>query len=266
MSAANHVFEKKMKPLILEQRKKGQGHGYNKETVKVAKTMMKYIQCIQSLEWAAATAHRITQELPPGLSCILAATLYCTVWLYVHLIGTRVSKGLEKTQSLRFCLGLGEVWLKDPNLEVCEAARARGETFLSKLKLQFQRSATENMLMSSQLSSPEHLKLTGLPARLIMALYEHSSVEQRYRETLGQSFPGEPVLCAALDKLCSDGELEHLSSVSCLFGSCRVVYMLQSYPVDYAMRLLNPILSAETWVCLNNCTFDRCLSLSWTNW
>ncbi|MEQ2165338.1 hypothetical protein GOODEAATRI_015724, partial [Goodea atripinnis] len=234
MSAANHVFEKKMKPLILEQRKKGQGHGYNKETVKVAKTMMKYIQCIQSLEWAAATAHRITQELPPGLSCILAATLYCTVWLYMHLIGTRFSKGLEKTQSLRFCLGLGEVWLKDPNLE--EAARARGETFLSKLKLQFQRSATENMLMSSQLSSPEHLKLTGLPARLIMALYEHSSVEQRYRETLGQSFP-----------VCSDGELEHLSSVSCLFGSCRVVYMLQSYPVDYAMRLLNPILSAETW-------------------
>lgn len=70
MSAANHVFEKKMKPVILEQRKKGQGHSYNKETLKVAKTMMKYIQCIQSLEWAAATAHKITQELPPGPSCV----------------------------------------------------------------------------------------------------------------------------------------------------------------------------------------------------
>lgn len=66
MSAANHVFEKKVKPLLLEQRKKGHGHVYNKETFKVAKAMMKYIHCIQSSEWAAATAHRITQELPPG--------------------------------------------------------------------------------------------------------------------------------------------------------------------------------------------------------
>lgn len=66
MSAANHVFEKKMKPLILEQRKKGQSHSYNNETLKVAKTMMKYIHCIQNSEWAAATAHKITQELPPG--------------------------------------------------------------------------------------------------------------------------------------------------------------------------------------------------------
>lgn len=72
-----------------------------------------------------------------------------------------------------------------------EAARARGETFLSKLKLHFQRSATENTLISSRLNSPELLKLTGLPARLIVALYEHSSVEQHYRDNGGQSFPGE---------------------------------------------------------------------------
>lgn len=77
MSAANHVFEKKMKPLLLEQRKKGQGHGYNKETFKVAKTMMKYIHCIQSPEWAAATAHKITQELPPGLICALTLPSHC---------------------------------------------------------------------------------------------------------------------------------------------------------------------------------------------
>uniref|UniRef100_A0A671UD79 Kinetochore associated 1 n=1 Tax=Sparus aurata TaxID=8175 RepID=A0A671UD79_SPAAU len=157
MSAANHVFERKMKPLLLEQKKKGQGHGYNKELVKVAKTMMKFIHCIQSPEWAAATAHKITQELPPG-----------------H----------EKTQSLRFCLALGEAWLKDPNLEVCI-----WEMFLSKLKLQFQRSATENTLITSQLNSPENLKLTGLPARLVVALYEHSSVEQHYRDTGGQTYP-----------------------------------------------------------------------------
>uniref|UniRef100_A0A8D3CAN9 Kinetochore associated 1 n=1 Tax=Scophthalmus maximus TaxID=52904 RepID=A0A8D3CAN9_SCOMX len=160
MSAANHVFEKKMKPLLLEQRKKGLSQGYEKELFKIAKTMMTYIHCIQSPEWAAATAHKITQELPPGK---------------------------EKTHSLQFCLGLGDAWLKDPNLE--EAARARAETFLSKLKLQFQRSATENTLIANQLNSPEHLKLTGVPARLIVALYEHGSVERRYRESRGQTYP-----------------------------------------------------------------------------
>lgn len=81
MSAANHVFEKKMKPLLLEQRKKGQGHSYNKETFKVAKTMMKYIHCIQSPEWAAATAHKITQELPSGLIRTLNAATDCCVYV-----------------------------------------------------------------------------------------------------------------------------------------------------------------------------------------
>ena len=66
--------------------------------------------------------------------------------------------------------------------------------FLSKLKLQFQRSATENTLITSQLNSPENLKLTGLPARLVVALYEHSSVEQHYRDTGGQTYPGESTL------------------------------------------------------------------------
>lgn len=124
MSAANHVFERKMKPLLLEQSKKGQSHGVNKETFKVAKTMMKYIHCIQSPEWAAATAHRITQELPPGLTCRLMLRLMhhtaccvsvCSVTVSFHKL---FSTGNEKTQSLRFCLALGDAWLKNPNLEV----------------------------------------------------------------------------------------------------------------------------------------------------
>uniref|UniRef100_A0A3Q1IHY5 Uncharacterized protein n=1 Tax=Anabas testudineus TaxID=64144 RepID=A0A3Q1IHY5_ANATE len=226
MSAANHVFEKKLKPLLLEQRKKGQGHGYNKETFTVAKTMMKYIHCIQSPEWAAATAHKITQELPSG-----------------H----------EKTQSLRFCLALADAWLKDPNLEV-------RETFLSKLKLQFQRSATENTLIASQLNSPEHLKLTGLPARLIVALYEHSSVEQRYRDSGGQTYPDIHAVVKEiatinnvdllkirnmmLEKwICKTGPAVVKVSQSQFLFILLVVYMLQPCPVDDAVRLLNPILS-----------------------
>uniref|UniRef100_A0A8C7PS98 Kinetochore associated 1 n=1 Tax=Oncorhynchus mykiss TaxID=8022 RepID=A0A8C7PS98_ONCMY len=166
MSAVNHVFERSMKPLLLEQHKRRQKHTSSKETFKVAKTIMGYIHCIQNPEWAAATAHKIAQELPPGT---------------------------EKTQSLKFCLALGDAWLKDPKLE--EAARTRVETFLSKLKLQFQRSATENVLMSSQLNSPEHLKLTGQPARLIVILYEHSSVEQRFRGSAGQTHPDIHAVC-----------------------------------------------------------------------
>uniref|UniRef100_A0A3Q2WT44 Kinetochore associated 1 n=1 Tax=Haplochromis burtoni TaxID=8153 RepID=A0A3Q2WT44_HAPBU len=213
MSAANHVFEKKMKPLILEQRKMGQGRCQNKETFKVAKTMMKYIKCIQSPEWAAATAHKITQELPPGY---------------------------EKTQSLRFCLALGDTWLKDPHLDV--------NTFLSKLKLQFQRSATENTLISSQLNSPELMKLSGLPGRLIMALYEHSSVEQRYKESGGQTYPD---IHGAVKEIATVNNVDLLKirtmllekwicktgpavvkvchhSTHCVFNAYRVVYMLQS--------------------------------------
>uniref|UniRef100_A0A4W5NLQ1 Kinetochore associated 1 n=1 Tax=Hucho hucho TaxID=62062 RepID=A0A4W5NLQ1_9TELE len=166
MSAVNHVFERSMKPLLLEQHKRRPKHTSSKETFKVAKTIMGYIHCIQNPEWAAATAHKIAQELPPGT---------------------------EKTQSLKFCLALGDAWLKDPKLE--EAARTRVETFLSKLKLQFQRSATENVLMSSQLNSPEHLKLTGQPARLIVILYEHRSVEQRFRGSAGQTHPDIHAVC-----------------------------------------------------------------------
>uniref|UniRef100_A0A6Q2ZN00 Kinetochore associated 1 n=1 Tax=Esox lucius TaxID=8010 RepID=A0A6Q2ZN00_ESOLU len=151
MSAVNHLFERRLKPILLEQHKRGQKHPSVTEVFKVAKTITGYIRSIQNPEWAAATAHKIAQELPPG-----------TV----------------KTQTLNFCLALGESWLKDPKLET---TRTRVDTFLSKLNLQFRRSATENALMASQLNSPEHLKLTGEPAHLIVTLYEHSSVEQRFR-------------------------------------------------------------------------------------
>uniref|UniRef100_A0A3B3B568 Kinetochore associated 1 n=1 Tax=Oryzias melastigma TaxID=30732 RepID=A0A3B3B568_ORYME len=238
MSAANHVFEKKIKPLLLEKKKMGHSYAYNEQTFKVAKTMMMYIQCIQSPEWAAATAHKITQELPPGY---------------------------EKTQSLRFCLVLGDAWLRDPNLE--EAARARGETFLSKLKLQFQRSATENVLMTSQLSNPENLKLTGLPGRLVVALYEHNSVEQRYKETGVQNYPDihaavkeistinnvdlKKIRNMLLEKwICKTGPAMtriylYLFICNSLHfpSSVRVVYMLQSFSMEDPFSTSGPRLT-----------------------
>lgn len=72
-----------------------------------------------------------------------------------------------------------------------EASLARLETYLSKLKLQFQRSATEYALISKQLNSTDLMKLTGLPARLIVALYEHTNIEQHFRDAASQTCPGE---------------------------------------------------------------------------
>ncbi|KAM8866405.1 kinetochore-associated protein 1 [Synchiropus picturatus] len=244
MSAANHVFEKKLKPLLLKQRKKEWGAlGCSKETLKVAETMMNYIQCIQSSEWAAAIAHKITQELPPGN---------------------------EKTQSLRFCLRLGESWLKNPNLD--DEARARGDTFLSKLKLQFQQSATENALIANKLNNAELLKLTGRPARLIVALYEHSSVEERFRHSGSCTYPD---ILAVIKEIASINNVDLLQIRNMMlekwicktgpamakdvnYRDCisninedpdlmRVVYMLQSCSTENNVKLLIPILSAETW-------------------
>lgn len=72
-----------------------------------------------------------------------------------------------------------------------ENLKARGEALTSKLQLQYQRSATENALLSSQLGSSELLKLTGLPGRLIVALFEHGSVIERMKNPAEQTYPGE---------------------------------------------------------------------------
>ncbi|KAJ3604724.1 hypothetical protein NHX12_029463 [Muraenolepis orangiensis] len=244
MSAVNHVFEKSMKPLLLEQSRRGPRAAPNKQAFCVAKTLMEYIRCIQNPEWATATAHKIAQDLPPGI---------------------------VKAQCLRFCLALGDTWLKDPKLK--DAARSRGESFLSKLKLQFQRSATENALLGSQLGGPELLKLTGLPARLIAALYEHASVEQRYRDSVGQGYPDIHAVCKEiatingvdvlkirnllLEKwICRTGQAgaKDVSNQEGLIMNIeedpdlmRVVYLLQPYTMDAAVCLLSPILTAETW-------------------
>ncbi|KAI1901176.1 hypothetical protein AGOR_G00057490 [Albula goreensis] len=243
MSAVYHVFEKSLKPQLLEQAKRGRSHTPSKEIAKTAKTIMDYVLCIKNPEWAAATAHKIGQELPAGV---------------------------EKTRSLKFCLALGDKWLKVPNLE--EESRAKAEIFMEKLKLQYQRSATENTLRSSDLNSPEHQKLTGLPARLIVALFEHSSVEQRMRSALGQAHPdihavvkeiaaiNNVDLCKVRDMLlekwlCKTGPSAPKETH---FQDCitdiqedpdlmRVVYLLQIYPMDFSSRLLGALLTAEKW-------------------
>nr|XP_023653527.1 kinetochore-associated protein 1 isoform X2 [Paramormyrops kingsleyae] len=242
MAAVNHMFEKKLKPQLLEQAKKNASLAAGKEAARTARTIMDYILCIRNPEWAAATIHRVSQELPPGI---------------------------EKTKSLKFCLALGEKWLQVPELE--EDTRVRGETFMEKLKLQYQRSATEAVLISAELQSPELLKLTSMPVRLLEALWEHGSVEQRMQNPTTEACPDlhgvakeiaeinnvdlSKVRDILLEKwLCkTEPSIEEVSSQDSVTNIeedpdlMRVVYLLQMYPMDFSARLLSSILNAETW-------------------
>ncbi|XP_053534918.1 kinetochore-associated protein 1-like [Ictalurus punctatus] len=88
---------------------------------------------------------------------------------------------------LKFSLDLVHTLLKSDTLQ--EELQTRGESFTS--KLQYQRSATENVFMTFQLDCLKLLKLTGLPGRLIVALFEHSSLVEHVKSPAGQTSPGE---------------------------------------------------------------------------
>lgn len=71
MSAARHVFEKKLKPKVFEMRQCGCSSVINKETTKTVQTIHSYLLSIINPEWAVAIAHKIAQELPTGMKIIV---------------------------------------------------------------------------------------------------------------------------------------------------------------------------------------------------
>ncbi|XP_073716353.1 kinetochore-associated protein 1 isoform X1 [Misgurnus anguillicaudatus] len=241
--AVNHVFKKSLLPLVLDQSKQIHLLDPSREMSAVTQIIFKHVLCIQNLELAAATVHKIAQDLPAGA---------------------------EKTVFLKFSLELVHKLLNSDMLE--ENLKARGEVLTSKLQLQYQRSATENALLSSQLGSTELLKLTGLPGRLIVALFEHSSVVERMKSPAGQTFPDIHSVAkeiasingvdflkirnVLLEKwLCQTGpsngkDISHQDLVTDINDDpdlMRVVYLLQMHPMDISARLLSPILTAQTW-------------------
>ncbi|XP_068077669.1 kinetochore-associated protein 1 isoform X3 [Danio rerio] len=241
--AVNHVFKKSLLPLLMDQTKKIQHLGSSKELCSVTDSVFQHALCIQNLELAAATVHKIAQDLPAGA---------------------------VKTDFLKFSLDLVHKLLKSDTLE--ESLQARGEALISKLQLQYQRSATENALLSSQLGSPELLKLTGLPGRLIVALFEHSSVLDRMKNPAGQTYPDIHSVASEiasinsvdllkirnilLEKwLCQTGQsngkdINHQDNVTDVNDDpdlMRVVYLLQMHPMDISARLLSPVLTSQTW-------------------
>lgn len=66
--AVNYVFKKNLLPLLMDPSKKIQHLGPSKELSSVTQSIFKHALCIQNLELAAATIHKIAQDLPAGES------------------------------------------------------------------------------------------------------------------------------------------------------------------------------------------------------
>ncbi|TRY91813.1 hypothetical protein DNTS_012445, partial [Danionella cerebrum] len=198
--AVNHVFKKSLLPLLAEQTKKALHLEPSRELSQVTQSIFQHALCILNLELAAATIHKISQELPAGA---------------------------VKTDFLKFSLEL--------------------------------------------LGSPELLKLTGLPGRLIVALFEHSSVPERMNNPAGFSYPDihsvarevatindvdllkvrnillEKWLCQTGPSSIRDLHQENVNDVSDDPDLMRVVYLMQMHPMDISARLLSSILTSQTW-------------------
>ncbi|NXN15800.1 KNTC1 protein, partial [Indicator maculatus] len=239
MSAARHVFEKKVKPKIFEMRNAGYASVINKETTKTVQTIQSYLLSIVNPQWAVAIAHKIAQEFPTGP---------------------------DQIQALKFCLYLAEKWLKNTAPE--DDSHEKAEVLQKKLYMQYKRSATENVLITHNLNTGEHLKSIGKPANLILLLYEHPSIDQRIQNPTGRDYPDihmaakeiadinnldmNKIWDKLLDKwLCpttlpSEKTQEVFGGVQEDEELRRVIYLLQSRPMDYSSRMLFAITTSAT--------------------
>ncbi|KAJ7396567.1 Kinetochore-associated protein 1 [Pitangus sulphuratus] len=236
MSAARYVFKKNLKPKILEMRSGGCPSVVTKETIRTVQTIQSYLLAIANPQWAVAIALKIAQEFPAGPDHI---------------------------QALKFCLYLADKWLKDTPAE--DEARDKAEALQKKLNVQYKRAATENVLIIHHLHSGEQLKAVGKPAQLIVSLYEHPSIEQRFQNPTGRDYPD---IHRAAEEIAEINDLDMnkirdklLEKWLCpstppsektpeIFGEDeeirRVIYLLQSCPMDYSSRLLFAITTSTT--------------------
>ncbi|XP_040272101.1 kinetochore-associated protein 1 [Bufo bufo] len=240
MTAVKHVFEKSLRPKALKLKNNECPSLINKETAKTVLNIQSYLQSISNPEWAAAIAHRIAQELPTGP---------------------------DKIHALKFCLHLAEKWKM--NISPKEESHERAEVLIKKLSMQYRRSATENVLITHKLNTPDFLKQISKPATLIVSLYEHSSVEERIRNPTGRDYPDihtvakqiaevnnlsmNKIRDLLLDKWLCPNTVPQASKDKDLLGDIqgdedlsRVIYLLQPYPVDFSSRILYAITTSTT--------------------
>ncbi|XP_038618823.1 kinetochore-associated protein 1 [Tachyglossus aculeatus] len=247
MSTAKHVFEKKLKPKLLKLAQTNCSTLDNKETAETAQAIQSYLLSIVNPEWAVAIAVKIAQDLPVGP---------------------------DKISAWKFSLHLAEKWLRNSPAEA--EAHDKAEALLKKLRIQYQTSATETVLITHKLNTAEYLKLSGKPAHLIVSLYEHSSIDQRIKSPTGQDYPDihaaakeiadinnvnlEKIWDKLLEKwLCPNRQTgEKSADFLDLQGDeefRRVIYLLQPLPIDYSSRMLYVIATSTSSIGVNQLTF-----------
>ncbi|XP_029427318.1 kinetochore-associated protein 1 [Rhinatrema bivittatum] len=252
MTAINNIFEKSLKPKVFKQANSKCSSVITKETAKTVQTIQSYLLSITNPQWAAASAHRIAQELPTGP---------------------------DKINVLKFCLHLAEQWLK--NTLPQDKANENAKTLLKKLRMQYERLATEYVLITHKLNTEEYLSQIGKPANLIISLYQHSSIGQRILKPTGRDYPDirtaakqiaelnnlnmTKIRDVLLEKwLCSntqpvrDKNQEFVGDIQEDEDLRRVIYLLQPYPMDYSSRMLCVIAtSAMSPISVNQLTFTH---------
>ncbi|XP_008118075.1 kinetochore-associated protein 1 isoform X3 [Anolis carolinensis] len=230
--AADHLFQQKLKPKILDAMRSECWEAVDKETAKIVQTITSYLHCITNPKWATGLAYKMAEELPPGPM---------------------------KVQAWEYCIGLSRQWLTSTTLT--DELREKAEESLKKLQVQHRHSATEAVLMVHKLNSEEHRKLLGAPGKLIVSLYQHSSIPESFQDPMGRDYPDVHAAAKEIAKI-NDLDMTTIWNVllekwlcpselptdktSGAFGNIqededlkRVIYLLQAHPEDSRLRILH---------------------------
>ncbi|CAM9688149.1 unnamed protein product [Lampetra fluviatilis] len=256
LSAIKHVFEKSLKPKILHrslERTNATAAAtagaqatrvapyrtsassscltIDKEAMDTVQKLYSYVLAIQNPEWANAIASCIAHELPSGP---------------------------EKVHVLNLCIILAQRWLSSiPKGEEGKNDTANACRLLEKMTVQYRRSATENCLNNHGLSSLDTLSMLSTPAKLIVCLYDHASILERAANPMLGDYPD---IHAAVNEIGevnktdvrkirvmllqqwlnppSDSSEQTWLVMNVLVGVCRhrIMYLLQTLPLDYSTR------------------------------
>nr|XP_060641999.1 kinetochore-associated protein 1 isoform X2 [Anolis sagrei ordinatus] len=231
MLAANHLFQQKLKPKILDATRSDCWIVVDKETAKMMQTITSYLHFITNPKWATGIAYKMAEELPPGPM---------------------------KVQAWEYCISLSGQWLTSTTLT--DELREKVEESLKKLQAHHQQSATEAVLMIHKLNSEEHRKLLGTPGKLIVLLYQHSSILESFQDPMGRDYPDIHAAATEIAKI-NDLDITKIWNVLLEKWLCpselptdktsgafenvqededlkRVIYLLQAHPEDSRLRIL----------------------------
>ncbi|XP_048370143.1 kinetochore-associated protein 1 [Sphaerodactylus townsendi] len=237
MCAANHVFQERLKPKMLEWTKSGSLLVADKETVEIISTIQSYLLRVTNPEWSSSVAHKMSQEL---------------------------QSGPIKVMALKLCVYLVEKWRTHKDVQ--EESREKARMFQKKIQVEYCKQATGAVLMAHKLNSEEHLKLIGKPARLVVLLYQHSSIIERFQNPAGCNYPDIHAAAKEITEI-NDLDIKKIWEILLEKWLCsneapidrtsemvekaedeikRLVYVLQLQPADKGCRILYECATSAT--------------------